>query len=333
MSAPSSTLEYNTTIDAFSAYSHARLQVLAVDDETLCNGCERVFLAEETSLSATKGDAVKIFKYQVPSDATRTVAVISGGYTGDPDMYVSMNSVPDTTTFDCGPFSAPRLSEFCELNAGGGELNIIIEPFLDYANATFRVYYERALGSDLPLAEANGAYTALLGQKVLFSSAGTVDTNGTINSYLWDFGDGNTSNIANPEHIYTTTGTYTATLTVTDNDNNTASDTANVVIQASNEAPIVKVNGPYSSISGQEIIMNSIGSVDSDGSIVTYFWNFGDGNTSSQENPKHTYSIAGDYTVTLSVTDNGGLTSTATTNATVTNLHIVRHQVVQVMNG
>ena len=320
VSAPSSTLEYNTTVDAFTAYSNARLQILAVDDETLCNGCERVFLAEETNLSAKKGDAVKTYQYQVPSDATRTVVVIAGGYTGDPDMYASINSVPDTTTFDCGPFSAPRLSEFCELNAGGGELNVMIEPFLDYSNATFRVYYERSLGSDLPLAEANGAYTAILGQKVIFSSAGTTDTNGSIQSYLWDFGDGNTSNLANPEHTYATTGSFTATLTVIDNDSNTASDTANVIIQASNEAPVAQINGPYSAVSGQEITMNSNGSVDPDGAIVTYLWHFGDGNTSSQPNPKHTYAASGDYTVTLSVTDNGGLTATATTNASITDI-------------
>jgi len=319
VSAPSSTVEYNSTVDAFTAYSNARLQVLAVDDETLCNGCERVFLAEET-FSAKKGDAVKTFKYQVPSDATRTVAVIAGGYTGDPDMYVSMNSVPDTKTFDCGPFSAPRLSEFCELNAGGGELNIMIEPFLDYNDATFRVYYERSLGSDLPLAEANGAYSALLGDAIMFNSAGSVDTNGVIETYLWDFGDGNTSNLANPQYTYTSTGIYTATLTVTDNDNNVATDTASVEVRASNIAPTAKINGPYSTNLGQAIVFNSNGSVDTDGAIVSFLWQFGDGTTSSEQNPSHTYSNVGDYTVSLTVTDDAGLTNTATTNAIVTNI-------------
>ena len=319
VSAPSSTIEYNSTVDAFTAYSNARLQILAVDDETLCNGCERVFLAEET-FSAKKGDAVKTFKYQVPSDATRTVAVIAGGYTGDPDMYVSMNSVPDTKTFDCGPFSAPRLSEFCELNAGGGELNIMIEPFLDYNDATFRVYYERSLGSDLPLAEANGAYSALLGDSIMFNSAGSVDTNGAIETYLWDFGDGNTSNLANPQYTYTSTGIYTATLTVTDNDNNVATDTASVEVRASNIAPTAKINGPYSTNLGQAIVFNSNGSVDSDGSIVSYLWQFGDGTTSSEQNPSHTYSNVGDYTVSFTVTDDAGLTNTATTNAVVANI-------------
>jgi PKD repeat protein len=57
---------------------------------------------------------------------------------------------------------------------------------------------------------------------------------------------------------------------------------------------------------------------DSDGSIASYAWNFGDGTTSIQQNPSHTYNSAGTYTATLTVTDNGGATGTATVTITVT---------------
>ncbi len=320
VSAPSTNLNYHSTVDAFTAYTNAKLQILAVDDETLCNGCERVFLIEEANLSATKGDAVKTYQFEVPADATRTVVVLPGGYTGDPDMYVSMNSVPDTTTFDCGPFSAPRLSEFCDLGAGGGTLNIMIEPFLDYSDASLRVYYERSANTALPLAEANGAYIANIGNAVEFSSAGSGDTDGTITEYNWDFGDNTSSTEANPTHIYTSVGSYTATLSVTDNDNNVATDTASVTIQASNEAPVANANGSYNANVGQEITLSSAGSLDTDGSIVSYLWDFGDNQTSNVADPNHTYTQAGDYTVTLTVTDNGGLTATATTTASVTDI-------------
>jgi PKD repeat protein len=50
-------------------------------------------------------------------------------------------------------------------------------------------------------------------------------------------------------------------------------------------------------------------SSDPDGSIVSYSWNFGDGNTSSQTNPSHTYNNVGNYTATLNVTDNNGATN------------------------
>jgi PKD repeat protein len=61
---------------------------------------------------------------------------------------------------------------------------------------------------------------------------------------------------------------------------------------------------------------SSAGSHDDDGSIVSYAWTFGDGGTSNQQNPDHTYASAGNRTVTLTVTDNDGATNSATTTAT-----------------
>jgi subtilase family serine protease len=58
-------------------------------------------------------------------------------------------------------------------------------------------------------------------------------------------------------------------------------------------------------------------STDSDGSIASRSWNFGDGGTSTATNPSHTYSAAGTYTVSLQVTDNGGATNTKTQSVTV----------------
>ncbi|TQV87749.1 collagenase [Aliikangiella coralliicola] len=81
-----------------------------------------------------------------------------------------------------------------------------------------------------PSAEANGPYTEVVNSAVSFSSSGSSDSDGTIASYHWDFGDNNSSSDANPSHSYSAAGTYTATLTVTDNDGATATDTATVTI-------------------------------------------------------------------------------------------------------
>ncbi len=85
-----------------------------------------------------------------------------------------------------------------------------------------------------PTAEANGPYSSYEDVAISFSSTGTNDSDGTISTYAWTFGDGGTSSSANPSYTYTTTGTYTATLTVTDNDGATDSDQATVTIS---EAP------------------------------------------------------------------------------------------------
>lgn len=83
-----------------------------------------------------------------------------------------------------------------------------------------------------PTAQANGPYAGTVNVAVSFSSAGSDDPDGVIETYLWDFGDGQTSAEANPSHTYTAAGNYTVTLTVTDNSGLTDSDTASADIAA-----------------------------------------------------------------------------------------------------
>ena len=83
-----------------------------------------------------------------------------------------------------------------------------------------------------PVAVAGATPTGVVsGQTITFSSSGSLDPDGTIVSYSWNFGDGTTSALANPPHAYTVTGTFAATLTVTDSlgATGTATVTINVV--------------------------------------------------------------------------------------------------------
>ncbi|MCF6458573.1 M43 family zinc metalloprotease [Pseudoalteromonas sp. MMG024] len=319
VSAPSINATYHSTVDAFTAYTNARLQVIAVDDATLCNNCERIFLTEETNLSANKGDAVKEYQFTIPDDAIRTVVVLPGGYQGDPDMYISVDAIPTTSTFDCGPFSAPRHSEYCELPAGGGTLNVMIDPFLDYSGVTLRAYYERATNATLPIAEANGAYSAQIGESVTLISNGSSDSDGTIVSFQWDLGDGNQATGETVNHTYAQVGEYTVTLTVTDNDGNTASDTSTVTINDTNKAPIVVISDSVTAQLGESVTFSAAGSSD-DGEITRFEWQLGDGTTKTGETITHTYSQIGNYTVTLTATDNLGESTSATTSAIITDI-------------
>src|SRR5436309_13321163 len=72
-----------------------------------------------------------------------------------------------------------------------------------------------------------------------------------------------------------------------------------------NQAPTANAGGPYSGMPGVPIQFNGIGS---SGTIASYAWTFGDGATATGAMPTHAYASAGQYPVTLTVTDNLGLT-------------------------
>ena len=222
---PKTTGTYHITIDAFSDYTNARLIVVAMDDPTLCNGCERVTAIDESGLTAVKGSAPKHYSFTVPNDATRVLVEIPGGYGStlqggpDPDLYVSRDIIPTTSVADCKPFAAPGLREVCEFTGVdlGGTYNIMIDAFLDYSDVSLKAVYDRPVSNNqLPTASINGPYSATLGSPISFTSSGSVDVDGTIVSYNWDLGDGTFSSDANPVHTYVTADTFNVTLTVTD---------------------------------------------------------------------------------------------------------------------
>lgn len=95
------------------------------------------------------------------------------------------------------------------------------------------------------------------------------------------------------------------------------SDTGGGTNPPANEAPIVDINGPYTGDTNMAISFSSNGSYDPDGTISSYAWDFGDGSTSTLTNPSHTYTSAGQYTVSLTVLDNNNATATTTTSADI----------------
>ncbi|MCJ7571563.1 MAG: PKD domain-containing protein, partial [Candidatus Thermoplasmatota archaeon] len=128
-----------------------------------------------------------------------------------------------------------------------------------------------------------------------------------ITSYSWNFGDGSTSSQQNPSHTFNYPGTYTITLTVTDNDGKTGTNTLIInVDEKENQLPIVSPTAnTLSGVAPLEVHFTGTAS-DPDGSIVSYLWDFGDGQTSSQQNPTHTFQIAGSHSVKFTATDNKG---------------------------
>jgi PKD repeat protein len=127
------------------------------------------------------------------------------------------------------------------------------------------------------------------------------DPDGTIESWSWDFGDGNTSTQQHPDHTYAADGTYTVILTVTDNGGLT--DDTSKPVTVSGAANIPPTADFTFTIDGLTVIFTDQSS-DTDGTIESWSWDFDDGNTSPALNVGHTFTAAGTYTVTLTVTDN-----------------------------
>lgn len=123
-------------------------------------------------------------------------------------------------------------------------------------------------------------------------------------AWNWNFGDGQTSTSQSPSHQYNSAGTYTVTLTAS---NGAGSDsetkTSYITVSASIPAPVA---GFSANVTSGTIPLTVRFTDSSTGSPTTWSWNFGDGVTSTQQNPTHTYNEAGYNTVTLTVTNAGG---------------------------
>jgi len=88
--------------------------------------------------------------------------------------------------------------------------------------------------------------------------------------------------------------------------------------ESNNQSPVANAGGAYNGIISQNVPFAGNGSIDPDGSIVSYSWNFGDGGTASGVAPTHAYPTIGTYTVTLTVTDNLGAQGSASTSVVIT---------------
>lgn len=158
----------------------------------------------------------------------------------------------------------------------------------------------------------------------VFNDASTVNPidGNVIDSWSWDFGDGNSSTAQNPSHIYADENVYNVTLTVETNKGCTNSFTTQATVY-----PL-----PLPDFSTVPVCLEEATSfVDQSGvsnnhtsnQITDWAWDFGDGNTSTAQNPFHTYQGEGFYTTTLTLTTNNGCVASTTDEITIYPLPLV----------
>lgn len=144
------------------------------------------------------------------------------------------------------------------------------------------------------------------GLPVVFTDTSVSTQAGTIESWSWSFGDGSTSNMQNPVYEYADGGNYVVQLIV-----GTSRGCLDTIVQIVNVSP-----GPNASFTTfdicqdqQAVFINE--TTITTGTITDWLWNFGNGETSTEEDPFYDYPVSGDYTVSLIATSANGCTDTA----------------------
>jgi PKD repeat protein len=153
---------------------------------------------------------------------------------------------------------------------------------------------------------------------VVFSARGSYDPDGRLGNFHWIFSDGTDNWGPISYQTFYLPGIYTVTLVAYDDRGGSSTDTVTVYVGQTNQPPVAAAaavplngNGPLN------VSFNSAGSYDPDGTLAAYLWDFGDGNTSTQANPTHSYTSQGVYQAELTVTDNLGLTQSDSLTITV----------------
>ncbi len=140
-----------------------------------------------------------------------------------------------------------------------------------------------------------------LGDPTFFSDQSTI-TSGLISSWAWDFGDAGTSSSQNPSHSYAAAGSYTATLTVTASSGCTRSISSTIDIYIK---PVANFSTQVATCSRTSLQFTDQTTISS-GSVVTWSWDFGNGDTSNVQDPSYVYPIGGSFSPSLTaISDNG----------------------------
>lgn len=139
---------------------------------------------------------------------------------------------------------------------------------------------------------------------IVFSDQSTSD--GNIGSWVWDFGDGNTSTEQSPSHSYAEPGSYQVCLTITDADGGCTSHVCHHIVVHHLPAAVCHAAFVAHQTDPAHTTIVFTDQSTSDGAIGSWAWDFGDGNTSTEQNPSHTYAEPGTYQVCLTITDADG---------------------------
>jgi len=158
------------------------------------------------------------------------------------------------------------------------------------SQASRAVSVTQAAAASFTFAPAN----PLAGQTIAF----TDQSSGNPTGWSWSFGDGTTSPAQNPAKVYNAAGTYSVTLTIFAG--GTSSQASRIVVVTAPAPVVPNVSAAFDFTPSTPSNGDTVSFTDrSSGSPSSWFWSFGDGASSAQQNPTHVYTFPGTFTVTL----------------------------------
>jgi PKD repeat protein len=304
----------NTFLSNSSTYATIRVGGSPVTSNSIFKN--NIFIQEGSyAIASVPAMPGVTWDYNGWSKTTDSDAQGAHDYVGDPKLAKSGSFTPRNLTADWG-----KIASDSPVKDIGTTISNSNEDYWGTRRPQGSAYdigaHELASGTSSLTASATGSPTS--GQAPLtVNFTGSASGGTSPYSYRWTFGDSSSSTSQNPSHTYSSASTYTATLTVTDSASATASKSVTITVSAVT-SPLT-ANASASPTSGQTpLTVNFTGSASGGVSPYTYRWTFGDGGSSTAQNPSHTYSTAGTHTATLTVTDSQSTASSKSLSITAT---------------
>ncbi len=265
------------------------------------------------------------------------------------DYQPTLNAVQGSSTITIGTWDASRNIYYAEVSLAGEQIAPIGDPqFRRETQLNFRVangvpydttndwsaqglagseiesnnipVYDNGVlafgnepdGGNSPTASFTASTeTGIAPLDVLFDASASSDPNGDALSYNWNFGNGQTSSLVNPTTTFSTPGSYLVTLTVSDGQN--ISSEAGKTITVTDGSPIAAFTAnPESGAAPLDVTLDASSSSDPAGGTLTYNWDLGNDTTATGVTTMVSYTAIGEYTVTLTVTNQAGQIDTET---------------------
>ncbi len=318
----SSSSDYDGTISSWSWNfgDGSAAQTGSILSHTYANpGTYTITLTVTDNLGATNTASKSVNLTSTPSNAspvadfTYSASSLLISFYGGSSYDTDGNIVSWSWSFGDGQTSAGTNANHLYAFPGGSfQVTLTVT---DNKNAQTSVTKTIQVTDQVPI--VSFTYTIGSNNLVSFYSSAS-DPDGSIASYSWNFGDGQISGGTNANHQYVLPRVYTVKLLVTDNYGGVGTSQQDITIQGGLNVPNIPPVSQFTFSINNYIVLFTSSSYDSDGSISSYLWNFGDGQTSISIGPlTHQYLVAQVYIVQLIVTDNNGATTTSSQSITI----------------